>query len=216
MQVSEIFYSIQGEGTNLGTPAVFLRLSGCHLRCSWCDSKFTWDRNSGKQMRTEQILKEIKKHPCNHLVVTGGEPLLQQNELIGLFKKLKTNSPPFFIEIETSGTLETHLNKYIDQYNISPKLSNSNNKNAKIKPETFPMNKSFFKFVIDSPKDLNEVKVMIKKFDLPKEKIILMPQGITKKAMKEKTKWLAEICKKNGFKLSPRLHIEIWGNKKGH
>jgi len=217
MQVSEIFYSIQGEGTNTGAPAIFLRLSGCHLRCSWCDSKFTWDRKSGKQMTIEQVIKEIKKFPSTHLVITGGEPLLQQSELTNLLKELK--KAKYFVEVETSATLETFLNKFIDQYNCSPKLSNSNNKNADLKKEvinSFPKDKTYYKFVIDKESDIKEVENLIKKFDLPKNKIILMPQGITKKAVKEKTKWLIEICKKHNYRLSQRLHIEIWGNKKGY
>lgn len=217
MQVSEIFYSIQGEGTNTGAPAIFLRLSGCHLRCSWCDSKFTWDRKSGKQMTIEQVIKEIKKFPSTHLVITGGEPLLQQSELTNLLKELK--KAKYFVEVETSATLETFLNKFIDQYNCSPKLSNSNNKNADLKKEvinSFPKDKTYYKFVIDKESDIKEVESLIKKFDLPKDKIILMPQGITKKAVKEKTKWLIEICKKHNYRLSQRLHIEIWGNKKGY
>lgn len=215
MQISEIFYSIQGEGTQIGVPAIFIRLSGCHLRCSWCDSKFTWDRKSGTSMSTEGIIKEIQKYPCRHIVITGGEPLLQQSELIRLLKKLKTKKDTYFIEVETSGTLKTYLNTFIDQYNMSPKLSNSNNKNAEIKITTFPLERTYFKFVIDNPNDVKEVKSLIKKFDLAKEKIILMPEGITKKSLNEKTKWLAEICKKENFRLSPRLHVNIWGNKRG-
>mgnify|MGYP001591590327 FL=1 len=157
MQVSEIFYSIQGEGTNLGAPAIFLRLAGCHLRCVWCDSKFTWSLKSGEKMSTAEITKELKKFPCKHLVVTGGEPLIQQNALKELFEKLKD----YYIEMETSGSLKSHLHKYIDQYNCSPKLSNS--KNNRINLEEFPIEKTYYKFVIEKPGDIEEVKSFIKK-----------------------------------------------------
>jgi len=78
--VSEIFFSVQGEGPGIGKPAVFLRLSGCNLKCAWCDTKYTW--HGGKMMTEPTVLKEIKRYPCKRLVVTGGEPLLQQDNLM--------------------------------------------------------------------------------------------------------------------------------------
>ncbi len=208
MRISEIFYTIQGEGINIGQPAIFLRTAGCHLRCVWCDSKFTWDLKSGKEMTDAQIIKEIKKFPSKNLVITGGEPLLQQNQLIKLFKQL----PGYYIEIETSGSLDTYLNDYVDHYNCSPKLSNSKNKKLTLKE--FPEEKTWYKFVVDTPEDLKEIQALIKKHKLPHEKVILMPQGVKKREINEKTKWLVEICKDQNFRFSPRLHINIWGNKR--
>lgn len=208
MQVSEIFYSLQGEGINIGQPSVFLRLSGCHLRCVWCDTKYTWDLKSGKKMSPEEVLKEIKKYPTKHLVVTGGEPLIQQNELIKLFKKLSN----YYIEIETSGSLPTFLNKYINHYNCSPKLSNS--KNKRIHLEKFPAEKTYYKFVVDSKKDLKEIKEFIRKYNINREQIFLMPQGIKKRELLKRSQWLAEICKQENFRFTPRLHINLWGNKR--
>lgn len=210
MQVSEIFYTLQGEGANIGKPAIFLRLSGCHLRCVWCDSKFTWDMKSGKQMSTDNIIKKIKKYPCKHLVITGGEPLIQQNTLKELLQKLK---PEYFVEMETSGSLQSMIHEYIDQYNCSPKLSNSKNKRLVL--EKFPAEKTYYKFVVDSQKDLKEIKALIKKHDLDCEKIILMPQGINKSELAKKSQWLAEICKKENLRFTPRLHIDLWGYKRG-
>ena len=86
MLINEIFYSIQGEGRSAGKPAVFLRLSGCNLKCRWCDTKYAWKK--GEEMTTGQIIQKIKKYPCKHLVVTGGEPMLQQEGLEELLKKL--------------------------------------------------------------------------------------------------------------------------------
>lgn len=208
MQVSEIFYTLQGEGTNIGNPSIFLRLSGCHLRCSWCDSKFTWKLNSGKKMTTKEIIKEIKKFPTKNLVITGGEPLLQQSAIIELLSELKG----YFVEMETSGSLKSHLDKYINQYNCSPKLSNS--KNRKTGFEKLPVEKTYYKFVVDKKNDIKEIKDFLKKNDIKKEKVLLMPQGITKRDITEKSKWLAEICKKENLRFSPRLHINIWGNKR--
>lgn len=234
MRISEIFYSIQGEGTNIGQPAIFTRLAGCHLRCVWCDSKFTWNMKSGKEMSTTEIIQKIRKFPCTHLVITGGEPLIQQSGIKDLIVKLQqkkkfiTNNSklktiqtnfknPFFIEIETSGSLSPQINEYIDQYNCSPKLGNSKNRpiNYQLSLSKFPAEKTWYKFVIDQPADLREVKNFIKKHKLPQNRIILMPQGITREEIAERSIWLAKICKKENWRYSTRLHIEIWGNKRG-
>jgi len=213
MRISEIFYSIQGEGSNLGTPSIFIRLAGCHLRCVWCDSKFTWDMKSGKEMSTIEIIKKIKKYPCKNLVITGGEPLIQQSGIKDLLKKL----PEYHVEIETSGSLVPQINELVNQYNCSPKLSNSKNRPIPYQNtlQKFPAEKTWFKFVIDNKKDLTEVKAMIKKCALRQDRIILMPQGISRTELTKKSQWLAEICKKENWRYSTRLHIELWGNKRG-
>lgn len=209
MQVSEIFYSIQGEGVSLGKPVVFLRLAGCHLRCIWCDTKYTWPLSSGKKMSITQIIKEIKKFPSKHIVITGGEPMLQQDEL----KKLLLKLPKYYIEMETAGDIRPKLGKLINHYNCSPKLSNAKNKNFKLKK--FPKKKTWYKFVIDNKKDLIEVKKMVEENSLTHERIILMPQGVTDEELNKRGKWLAEICKRENFRFSPRLHIHLWGNTLG-
>ncbi len=208
MQVSEIFYSIQGEGINLGKPSIFLRLSGCHLRCTWCDTKYTWDLKSGKKMEIKDIIKEIKKFPSKNLVITGGEPLIQQGELIKLFKELKG----YYIEVETSGSLESHINEYINHFNCSPKLSNSQNRSIRL--TQLPKEKTYYKFVVDSKKDLIEIKAFIKKHKIEREKVFLMPQGIKKREVALRSLWLAELCKEENFRFTPRLHINLWGNKR--
>lgn len=227
MQISEIFYSIQGEGPHIGVPAIFLRLSGCNLRCVWCDSKFTWNMKSGKQMSTKQIIKALKKYPCKHLIITGGEPLLQQSAIRELLEELNsdnslstkksTKSHTYFIEIETSGSIQPQINELINQYNCSPKLSNSKNRqiNYQLSLPKFPKEKTWYKFVVDQPSDLGEIKKFIKDHKLPKDKIILIPQGITKIDILKRSKWLAETCKKENWRFSTRLHIEIWGNRRG-
>lgn len=208
MRVSEIFYTIQGEGISLGQPTVFLRLAGCHLRCTWCDSKFTWNLKSGQTMSTEEILKEIQQYPAKHLVITGGEPLIQQSALKELLEKL----PDYYIEMETSGSLKSHLDQYINHYNCSPKLSNSGNKEIRL--EKFPEEKTYYKFVVSTEENLQEILTFIKQHQLPHDKILLMPEGITKQSLQEKTPWLVEICKQHNFRFTPRLHINIWGNKR--
>jgi len=209
MQIKEIFYSIQGEGINIGTPSIFIRLSGCNLRCKWCDTKEAWKINSGKRMTTEEIIKTINKFPSKNIVITGGEPLLQENKIKELIKNLKN----YHIEIETNGTIKSKLGRLVNQYNCSPKLSNSGYKEYNLKK--LPIKKTYYKFVINEKNELNELKKFIKKHKLKKEKIILMPQGTKKSEIAKKMKWLAEICKTENFRLSPRLHIDIWSNQKG-
>jgi len=206
MRIAEIFYSIQGEGVNIGQPSIFLRLSGCHLRCTWCDSKFTWEMMSGKEMSTKEIIKEIKKYPAKHLIITGGEPLIQQSGL----KELLTELKGYFVEMETSGSLKSHLDDFIDQYNCSPKMKNSGNKTFNL--EKFPQEKTYYKFVVSEEKDLQEIMAL----KLPKDRIILMPEGTKKSELNKRSKWLIEICKQENFRFSPRLHINIWGNKRKH
>jgi len=228
--VSEIFYSIQGEGPNVGKPAVFLRLAGCNLRCEWCDTKHaititkTKTSNSNSlsySYSCDQVIKQIRQFPCKHLVITGGEPLLQQNGLMPLLEKLKG----YYIEIETNGSISLKIAKYVEQINCSPKLSNSGNKPYMLKIK--PMDKkAIYKFVItgrrrplDPPRrtrgdnsglgDLDEVKQFIKKYKIPKNRVWLMPEGVDREKIIERSKWLIEVCKKEGYNFSPRLHIML-------
>ncbi len=227
MQVCEIFYSIQGEGTEIGQPAIFLRLQGCNLRCRFCDTEYSQeikrkidtmksqkkqDLSQGfQEMSVSEILKEIKKFPGRHIVLTGGEPLLQQKELIPLLKKLKN----YFIEVETNGTIKPEIVEYINKFNCSPKLSNAIDLKLKYEAlKSFPKEKTSFKFVIDDEKDITEVKKFIKDHKLPKNKVLLMPQGKTTEEIMEKSKFLIERCKKELFRFTPRLHIMLWSNQK--
>jgi len=200
MFVSEIFHSIQGEGSNAGKPAVFLRLSGCNLRCKWCDTKYA--QTKGKEMATDQIIREIKKYPCQHLVITGGEPLLQQNGLKALFKKLKN----YTAEIETNGSLPIKISRLIEQINCSPKLKNSGNPAYPLRVK--PANKKvLYKFIVQKGEDLKEINAFIRKYKIPKTSVYLMQEGTSKTAILKRSKWLVESCKKEGYNFSPRLHI---------
>jgi organic radical activating enzyme len=211
MQVCEIFYSIQGEGQEIGQPAIFLRLQGCNLHCKFCDTAYSQEINQKKEMTIMEILKKIKEFPAKHIVLTGGEPLLQQKELIPLLKKLKN----YFIEVETNGTIKPIISQYINKFNCSPKLSNAIK--LKIKYDSlkfFPKEKTIYKFVVNDKKDITEIKKFIKENTIDKNKVFLMPQGKTTEEVMEKSKSLIEICKKEVFGFAPRLHIMIWNNQK--
>lgn len=237
----EIFYSIQGEGKSMGKPAIFVRTSMCNLHCIWCDTDYTWnwentpfkhvnDRKKGYskyikkdwivEISAQQILEELKNYPCKRVILTGGEPLMQQKELYELAHLLYTDG--YFIEIETNGTLQPKddFDAVVHQYNVSPKLSNSGNSTQLREKEgvyKFFSNseKATFKFVIDTPEDLDEVKELISKYQINPLDVYLMPQGTTGQALNQKQQWLIEICKLEGFNYTDRLHIHIYGDKRG-
>ena len=211
MLINEIFHSIQGEGPTIGKPAVFVRLGGCNLACAWCDSKYTWDPKcaDNKVWTIKKIIREIKKYPCRHLVITGGEPLLQQDKI----KELLTTLKGYTAEIETNGSLPIKISRLIEQINCSPKLNNSGNPPYPLR--LMPTNKKvLYKFVVQKKTDLKEIKNFIKKYKIPKEKVYLMPEGTSRSTILKRSKWLIDVCKKEGYNFSPRLHIMLYGNKR--
>ncbi|MGQ8335455.1 7-carboxy-7-deazaguanine synthase QueE [Sunxiuqinia sp. A32] len=226
----EIFYSIQGEGKNIGKPSVFVRLSNCNLDCVWCDTAYTWDWKNPAYTKSEfqislqvqSIVDLIKSCRCKNIVITGGEPMVQHKQLKSLFKSLKTSSPDSHIEIETNGTIipPKDFDEFVDQYNVSIKLANSGvNLERRIVNNAISFysdtNKSNFKFVIDQQSDLDEVLSLAEKYKISSDRIYLMSQGISRDQLISKQLWLVEICKKYGFNYTDRLHIHIFGRKRG-
>jgi 7-cyano-7-deazaguanosine (preQ0) biosynthesis protein QueE len=227
LPVSEIFFSIQGEGVNIGKPSIFIRLYFCNLSCVWCDSKYTWEnQNKAKEgidyflMDIQEILNYINKFDCNRVVITGGEPLLHQEKLKNLLKELKNKG--YYIEIETNGTIKPkeEIIKLVDLFNVSPKLSNSKvDYKLRIRNEVLKVfseiNNSIFKFVICDVKDLDEVDELVKKLNIKKEKVYLMPEGTDEKTIKERSLWLIDESKKRNYNFTTRLHILMFGNQRG-
>ena len=222
----EIFHSLQGEGAAIGTPTVFLRLATCNLACTWCDTKYTWDWENydyGREVASldiPQVEQAILAFGCPHLVITGGEPLLQQQELAPLVASLKNNG--FFSEVETNGTLVPvpELIRVVDQWNVSPKLATSGNLlERRILPgvlETFSLlPNSYFKFVIVEPEDIQEVCSLVDGNGLSRERVILMPEGRTPETIKSRSGWVSQACVREGFRFSTRLHILLWGDQRG-
>jgi 7-carboxy-7-deazaguanine synthase len=227
LPVSEIFFSIQGEGVNIGKPSLFIRLYFCNLSCVWCDSKYTWEnQDKAKEgidyflMDIQEILNYISKFDCNRVVITGGEPLLHQEKLKNLLKELKNKG--YYIEIETNGTIKPkeEIIKLVDLFNVSPKLSNSKvDYKLRIRNEVLKVfseiNNSIFKFVICDVKDLDEVDELVKKLNIKKEKVYLMPEGTDEKTIKERSLWLIDESKKRNYNFTTRLHILMFGNQRG-
>ena len=222
----EIFYSLQGEGVTQGTPTVFLRLALCNLTCTWCDTKYTWDwrnydyKQEVTSMNVAEIEGRILEFQCPHLVITGGEPLMQQEELIPLVSSLKRKG--FYCEVETNGTLAPlpEMATSIDQWNVSPKLLNSGNSAARREvPQVLEafcsLPNAYFKFVIVEPGDVQEVCQLMDKYNLLRERIILMPEGQRPEIIQERGRWVSEVCISEGFRFSTRLHILLWGDKRG-
>jgi organic radical activating enzyme len=221
----EIFYSIQGEGVNTGKPAIFLRLGLCNLACTWCDTKYTWDwgqydpEEQIKEMSPEEVEREILRYSCRYLVVTGGEPMIQQRQLIPLLERLKNKE--FDIEIETNGTIvpAAGLVNLIDHWSVSPKLGNSGNSlSSREVPEAYEffgaLSSSHFKYVIENHDDFVEVQSIIPKYNLAAERIILMPEAPNREVLLQRSRWLVELCKAQGYLFSTRLQILLWGNRR--
>ncbi len=225
MLVSEIFASIQGEGQHTGTPSVFVRLSGCNLRCSFCDTPYASWSPEGEQMSVGEIVEVVKQWWYPHVVITGGEPMIfaDLNELAIALKKQDR-----FITIETAGTVFQDLP--IDLMSISPKRSNSTPLNdatwsvrheqRRHVPEAirslFESYACQFKFVIDQAKDVNDVLEYLDEFpEIDRRNVWLMPQAIEAKSLVEKMIWLQPLAMQHGFHLSTRLQIQQFGNKRG-
>ena len=222
----EILHSLQGEGASIGTPSVFLRLALCNLACTWCDTKYTWDwqhydyKDEVVELAVGQVEQTILTHGCRHLVIAGGEPLLQQRALAPLVWSLKQRG--FSFEVETNGAIapDSDLEGDIDQWNVSPKLSNSGNASERREiPDVFDhyagLDNAYYKFVIVQPSDLDEVRTVVDKYRIPRDRVLLMPEGRSPEAVQERGRWLSRICIEEGFRFTPRLHILLWGDKRG-
>ncbi len=209
----EMFYSLQGEGTRMGTPAVFLRLAGCNLACRWCDTKHSWGQ--GVEMEVEQVAKRLLSCGCRNLVITGGEPLLQQEELVSLLALLPTE---FFVEVESNGTLLPcpALLARVNQWNISPKLGHSGQSAARaLCAETLAafaaLPHAWFKFVVQAAADWESIAAL----GLPGERTILMPCATTRAELEAARPAVAELCLHHGLRFGDRLHLVLWDDRKG-
>ncbi|MBI2018771.1 7-carboxy-7-deazaguanine synthase QueE [Candidatus Daviesbacteria bacterium] len=218
-----VFFSIQGEGRSLGLPSVFLRLHFCNLRCSWCDTKYTWDKNSpefwqeSQDWTIDRAKAEITRFPARRLIVTGGEPLLQQRKIVNLLQQM----PDWEVEIETSGTIAPlpELQERV-QFNVSPKLDNSGNPRVvRLKPQVLrALNElplTSFKFVVQDPSDFAEIHRIVQDCGLDQSKIIIMPEGSTQEDIRRHGLMVVEDVKLQGWRLMPRLHIDLWGHQRG-
>jgi len=223
VKIAEIFYSIQGEGVLLGVPSVFVRTSGCNLRCTWCDTPYTSWQPEGENLSLDDITARVTGFNAAHVVVTGGEPMIAP-DIVDLTSRLRQAG--LHITIETAGTFYTAVE--CDLMSISPKLSNSTphereggrwaaqHDRLRYQPhvlkwlmESYPYQ---LKFVISAPQEVSAMRLQLA---APPSNIVLMPEGTTRDLLRDRAVWLAEICKNEGYRFSPRLHIDLWGDRRG-
>lgn len=227
MRIAEIYQSIQGEGLLVGTSSVFVRASGCNLRCWFCDTPFTSWEPTGEDLAVEEILARVEAHEISHVIVTGGEPMLFA-ELIPLCQELRAGN--YHITIETAGTL--YLPLQCDLMSISPKLANSTptaersghwkarHEQTRHVPQVIHRLVSEYnyqlKFVVDRPEDADEVEEYLEEFpQILRDRVMLMPQGADPETLATAATWLVPLCKERGLRYCPRRHVELYGNARG-
>jgi 7-carboxy-7-deazaguanine synthase len=223
VKIADIYQSRQGEGLLTGAESVFVRSSGCNLRCWFCDTPYTSWSPEGEDLSVEEILISVDRMDCRHVVITGGEPMLYA-ELVPLAEGL--HGMGRHITIETAGTL--YLPVFCDLMSISPKLSNSTppaardrrwrhrHEHARHAPQVVRrlMNDYEYqlKFVIDTPEDCDEVLRYLDEFsEVDRSRVMLMPQGTSCDELAERGAWLEPNCLAHGFVFCPRQQIEWFG-----
>lgn len=222
----EIFKSIQGEGPSVGRASTFVRLAMCNLRCHWCDTAYTWDwtrfDREGRTMsvNVDEIVETVSANGLENVVVTGGEPLLQMARLVTLARRLRAVGHT--LEVETNGTVAPapELLENICQWNVSPKLNNSgetvDRREKPIALAAFIQSPAaWFKFVVCEAADVEEVTAFVQRHGISRERVFLMPEGVSGDVVLERTKLLWEVAIAHGYRISPRLHIVLWGDGPG-
>jgi len=228
MKLSEIFYSIQGEGKLGGIPSVFVRTSGCNLRCVWCDTPYASWLPEGDHVPLAEIIDRVRAFPSRHVVVTGGEPMIMP-EIAGLCESLKALS--YHVTIETAATIYEPVS--LDLASLSPKLANSTpydregGRFARAHEEhrlNVPVVQRFIdtspdfqlKFVVSHERDMDEIESLLgalKRWQ-PSD-VLLMPEGTDARTLADRGVWIAGLCQEKGFRFCPRLHIALFGNRRG-
>ncbi|MCO6459163.1 MAG: 7-carboxy-7-deazaguanine synthase QueE [Pirellulaceae bacterium] len=227
MRVAEIYKSIQGEGLLTGAESVFVRVSGCNLRCWFCDTPYASWHPEGDDLAVDEIVERVANWDCDHVVLTGGEPMLFA-ELIPLARRLRDLGR--HLTIETAGTLL--LPVACDLMSISPKLSNSTppvewapqwsvrHERTRYAPSVLRQLIQDYeyqlKFVIDEPADCQEMLGCL--HDLPgvaRDRVLLMPQGTDAAKLAARSQWLEPYCQQHGLVFCPRKQIEWFGLQRG-
>jgi len=223
LKVSEIFQSLQGEGVSSGAPCVFVRLAQCNLHCTWCDTKYTWDferyryEDEVREQTVAEVAQIVNAAPSRRLVLTGGEPLLQQRALKEFFARL---APDIAVEVETNGTIvpESAALARVNQWNVSPKLSNAGDpEQFRIRPEALAAlrdsGRAYLKLVVDG--DFAEADALVARLSWPSDRVSLMPQAADREQLRARSFAVAEAARVRSYRFSSRLHLELWGGRRG-
>lgn len=223
LTVNEVFGpTLQGEGPSCGRAAGFVRLGRCNLACTFCDSRHSWDWDQYDpalelhEMGVTEIVARLDAMAVSLVVITGGEPLLQQRHLAPLAASMKTKG--WRVEVETAGTVSPKLPEdLVDQWNVSPKLANSGMPvERRLKPavlaELMATGRAVFKFVVETAADLEEIDALVSRFGLAP--VWVMPEGTDSPTVLTRLRELAEPVLARGWNLTPRLHILLWGDER--
>jgi 7-carboxy-7-deazaguanine synthase len=216
VRVSEVFRSLQGEGPSAGIPAHFVRLQGCDVGCHWCDTKYSWEFAGGREVEPARLWDEARA--LGHapmLVITGGEPL-QHPGFDALVAEAVLHWPR--VEVETSGVRPPPRSDERLWWNVSPKLPSATGRWAETwrhAPAWVAEPRATFKIVVGDPPDLADALRLIAEHQLPRPRVMLMPEGMNAETLHARALSLAEVCVRHGLRLSPRLQIWLWGAKRG-
>jgi 7-carboxy-7-deazaguanine synthase len=228
MKVAELFYSIQGEGKLVGVPSVFVRASGCNLRCTWCDTPYASWNPEGDELSVEQIVGQVAAHPAKHVVLTGGEPMIMP-DIAPLAAALRSRG--YHITIETAATV--YKDVAVDLASLSPKLANSTpaerdggrfaraherlRMNVPVIQQFIDASPDFqLKFVLSSEADLTEIEQILGQLrGWQPADVLLMPEGTDQPTLDSRAGWLADVCKRTAFRYCPRLHVALYGHTRG-
>lgn len=234
----EIFHSLQGEGPFTGRPSIFVRMSGCNLYCSWCDTPYTWnfsgtpfvheddvkfDKSAESvSLGLEEVSAKILSFPRAALVLTGGEPLVQQPTLIPLLRALRRVDPTWVFDVETNGTYvpDAELDSLISHYVVSIKLGNSGVKKAhRLRGAALSFfsqsEKSFLKCVVGAGDDVQEVEALVEQLGISPDRTYLMPLARNVEQLTRRENTVSDLALERSMRFSDRLHLRLYGDKRG-
>lgn len=225
LRLSEIFDSLQGEGPSAGQPCRFVRLALCNLRCRYCDTKYTWDferydyEREVRAVALDEVVAQVRAAPARRVVITGGEPLLQQRALAKLLERVPAD---IFMEIETNGTRVPlpSLAARVDQWNVSPKLAGAGDSEAlRIKPEALKAlrdtGRAYLKLVVATEQERDEAEALRARFGFEPARTLLMPEAATREELAARAPTVAAWSQALGVGFSNRLHVALWGGARG-
>ena len=228
MKLAELFYSIQGEGKLVGVPSVFVRASGCNLRCTWCDTPYASWEPEGTDVPVDEIVRRVGDFNCRHVVLSGGEPMIMP-DVVELAAALKSQG--LHVTVETAATVYKPVT--MDLASLSPKLSNSTpherergryvTVHERVRIDLSAIQRLIdgapdhqLKFVVATDADVDEAKRLLDRLSgwQPAD-VLLMPEGTSPAVLDGRADWLTQVCKREGFRYCPRLHIALFGNTRG-
>jgi 7-carboxy-7-deazaguanine synthase len=224
MYISETFTSIQGEGLLAGVPSHFIRTSGCNMRCRWCDTPYTSWEPEGERRPVAELVEGAVTSGVRHVVVTGGEPLLQRE--IGLLTGSLT-AAGLHITVESAGTVDPPF--HCDLLSLSPKTANSDpsdrlrDRHRELRLDQKPtirLLKRFpdhqIKYVVEGAEDMPEILEMLAALGhVEPARVLLMAQGRTLEEVQDRAPAIAALCLEHGFRYTPRLHLDLFGGGRG-